>query len=497
VLGPSDLPKETGPVVTAEQTSNFWFVRQQGGGFGVFGYDPTKRSIVRHDRGLNPELVPRQLRAAGSLYLWGSQSGRGTVYVNRSGDGWEQLAPADADIVQILAASHTLFRRAASGAIHVYPDRGMETTLVAGRAPAVWRRLAADRFGRLWAVADDGAAWVYSLATGCWSMPSLKGKAADVLVVTADNTSDRIYFATTQGLQVRTATAAEVKEGEQVLAEFALAQIEQDGNRLWALAVAAGDPPRREVWAGEPSGKDWHKVWETATPALLQPADDPARAIWATFVEDELWFVTEGGTLWRYGLRNPVWHSWPLGSLGRDENNRPLLQVTAAGVLWWVDEKKTLQIATRQHIETGKPEGRDSFNGLPSYRSPWEAATGFCSAGIVIAIVAAGVCWFGPPFALILIFVVNWFAEWIFGGDSGEQWQPPWGWCFLAGGMAVVVAFVLWILAGAIDEAYVAPCRPFRANNSPARCWISRCKDKNSRSAPAKGCGGGIVRRTR
>jgi hypothetical protein len=353
VFGPSAMAGRTGTIVTAaNHGSEFWMVRQEKGrGFRTYAYDPKSRATRLAIRNAERGAVPRQMRAAGnSLYLRAEEAGRGVVY-EAEPDQWTPLAAA-ADVVQIVGLPAGLACRGASGEVSLHPVGRPPETILAGSAPARWRRLAADRFGRLWGVTHSGTSFYYECGRGTWNRLTVPA-ATDVVVRPAGASTDAVHFATESGLYTWQAAPGGARPEKEDFAGSTIEQIDAHESRVAVLARLGST---RTVWTQDRPGVKWRLAWQA-------DAAGPGRAewrqaIWAGFVKDELWWITEKSLFWKYHLRTRKWAMHPL-STGRAMD----VQVEP-GRLWCLDRDRTLHA-----LDTMKGDHTE-FDGRPNYVTP-------------------------------------------------------------------------------------------------------------------------------
>jgi ligand-binding sensor domain-containing protein len=475
VMGPSDLPEQPGQIVTAEAfKNNFWFVRKEtDGNYRTYVYDSARRSIHVKSEGIDEKFIPRQLRAAGQsiLYLWGSQEGRGIIYSCAGENSWQQINHGEADIVQMVTTADGMLCRSASGEVFVHPTKESSLTiLLKGTGYLRWRRLAPDRFGRLWGVSEEGAAAYYHRTMGNWVTLLDDGSATDIIVTTVDKMTDKVFVGTTDGLWVWKSTATEEKKAEKPeLPDERIQKLDFDGRRIWAL-TETGDPKKRSVWTRKPSGGDWRKIWETTITSEAPRPEDWDKAIWVDCVKDELWWVTTEGRLWRYGIQTPFWTQWNMS-----EEQPQNLQMSKPGVFWWLEQSGTLHAA-----EPKKEETAVAFDGCPDYHSWWENLSTGITWFMWGAIVLGGVLFllvcvflFGPPLVTLLAMIFYLLPkrppsdrEYLEEDNrrEPERRTPYWQgvkWCTIVKLGFLLLALLLYGCNQFITRQLIAPYQPF------------------------------------
>lgn len=384
VFGSSDLPLTRGKIITAENyKDDFWFVRQETDGFfRTYVYDSNARTIQNRSESLTSQFVPHQLRAtSNSLYLWGKESGRGTIFTRTKDSSWRPIQHNQADVKQMLTTSVGMIGLARSNEIFVYPDDGSPTTLLTGCGELRWKKLLPDRFGRVWGISEEGKVAYYHRATGSWTYLINQNIGTDILIIASDGESDKVYIGTTDGLHIWPASNSQVPQtGEKELYSEKIIQLDFDDENLWALSEVTSSQ-YRSLWKRKSSAKDWERVWQ-ATINLEAPSQENwNQAIWTDFYNDELWFVTSQGALWRYDLRTPIWIRESL-IYGQIKN----VQMASSGVLWFLGTTGTLGSAILNENDGILVE---SFRGNPEYQSWMEKASNIV---IIIMYVSLSIC---------------------------------------------------------------------------------------------------------
>lgn len=382
LFGPSDLP--TGPkgrVISAALSGRLWLIYEDGQGERrPYCYDGTGRLIAAAGNGLPAGFRAEQLRAAGeTLYLWGKETGRGSVRTANAGSSgkplsWEAVTGEKCDVVQMVVSPKEVACRSSTGEVYLRDGSGQQTTLFEGRGARQWKSLHADRFGRLWGLGQSGEVSTYDRRTGSWKTASLPKdhKATALLIVQGDGV-DRIFVGTDQSLQVFEVGEGQVKEPQGDGPFGGIRRLDHDGKRLWALTLTG------DVWRRNGGSDKWEKLWE-AGPGSHAPAPEDWIGIWwADFAEQELWFATPR-ELWRYNLRTSTWNSLTLR--GRD-HAKARWAPGSPRCLWYLDGQGTLRFvdADKKRDSTrGQDEQQIEFDGCPDYHSWLEPAAFCCSA---------------------------------------------------------------------------------------------------------------------
>ncbi len=362
-FGPSAVPAGAGHWHTAEVFRNrFWFVRASGEGRpAVFASDPAAHTITAASAGLPQGFTPELLRASDdSLYLTGTANKVRTVHA-RSTEDWSPAVPTEARLEDIRVSRGGMVARTADGTVHTHRE-GKQAALLAGTAPAVWGRLATDRFGGLWGLTkQDGKLYAYTPATGTWR--SLGVSATHLAVVPVDNATDVVYVAGGGSVrQFRTGAEGFRPELSSGLggSEF---RLDSDGKRVWALGKSYSND--LTLWAAE-GGRPWENVWSQAPNERFVWGS----AVWAEFDGPDLLVVTQDGSIWRG--RFPTDKSRPKGWSKVDNGsaiapNETITKVAkpAKEVFWALNDKGGLW---------HKPDSKHHwvrFRGAPDAKSSW------------------------------------------------------------------------------------------------------------------------------
>jgi hypothetical protein len=294
--------------------------------------------------------------------------GRGTLLHGLAGKGWREVGDAPHDVVQIAAPSDGVAALGLDGTVTLHHDTAVTERWFTGQGTALWRRLSADAFGRLWGVTPDERMLLYTSATATW-VTVLNQGAVDLVVRPPVNGSQEIDVATRSGLKVCYATAQPFEPGApqlKAVTSLSRADIRQIQGHGTAATVLASDEGRLAVWTQTQPGQRWVR---RLAPGGESPSSAAwAAARWAQLAGGELWLASDGGAVWRYELGRGEWTQQRLKGSAPVEFQRG-----RSGELWWLDADGTIHQARPAKGE------QSSFKGRPEYVSPawqWSSVSG-------------------------------------------------------------------------------------------------------------------------
>jgi len=337
VFRSSALPLQPEKTISATTFNDeFWFIRHGQ----PYVYNPASSSIRAMGDQLGKDFTPQQIRSTNRYaYLLGTEKESRRIY-QTSGQGWSAFDSSgfgSDGVDQIVTVPDGLLIRKATGEVLVSADSGQNRIFFEGKAALRWRRLAPDRFGKVLGLTQTGSLKAYDTATGKWSEPMGSQAYANLLLHQISTDQDRLYLASSNGVQLLDIKGSEIKAGNAFFPGQSIIQLGLSGERLWVLTGVQGqDSANRTIWTCNLDGSDPSKILDPGGPEA-PTTEQWQKSSWTTFVEGQFWWVTSGGDLWRYSLEVPAWRR---SSLNVTAPTR--LRVADGGILWWMDESGNL-----------------------------------------------------------------------------------------------------------------------------------------------------------
>lgn len=348
-FGPSQLQTPLKNVLSVEKyVNNHWFLAEDGSGRKiVFSYQQGDRSI-NVQPSPSKGFIPRQVRNANErLYLWGRSNNQTSLRVLDGRKGWRELLPERDSFVQMLTVNQELFFRTHERRIQSLTGDSTFHYFMGGTGQLRWKKLLADRFGRIWGLDKYKSVFHYHRETGNWER--FEENVTDISILPVGSELDQLYIAKSSELAIY-----ELSQGRDIRKStdshnFGLSTVKAfviDNEAGWVLTQSR---QTREIYHKSSNKGDWEPIWGSSTENAPNDSNTLRQALWAGFHDGKLFFLSRSGLIYSYNLsegtkfilaknkqiqRNEIFvEKWK--NLGLAINNNSIIQAVP-GAIWWL-----------------------------------------------------------------------------------------------------------------------------------------------------------------